>query len=77
MRLHTCYDGGAATTNDVSVKYADGAGNADTLDGLHIASLARTDGSNVAGIYTPSSWAGNLNSIDNSPGVYLLNGITR
>lgn len=40
MRLHTCYDGGAATTNDVSVKYADGAGNADTVDGLHIANLA-------------------------------------
>lgn len=36
MRLKTCYDGGAATTNDVSVSYADGAGNADTVDGLHI-----------------------------------------
>lgn len=35
MRLKACYDGGTAQSNDISVGYADNAGNADTVDGHH------------------------------------------
>jgi hypothetical protein len=44
MRLKTCYNGGAATTNDVSVGYADSAGGATYANQIHVPGVIMWEG---------------------------------